>query len=111
MVTHARCILPVTENDDLPAQFGLRHRAAIGMSEVTDTLIVVVSEETGQISSVRNGRIRHNQSTQELRKSINAYLSEDEDSPETSEAKPKESVLTKVKEEASKVEEKAKTAV
>jgi len=50
----ARCILPVSENDDLPAQFGLRHRAAIGMSETTDTLVLVISEETGQLSVVRN---------------------------------------------------------
>jgi uncharacterized protein (TIGR00159 family) len=96
----ARCILPVTEKDDLPAQFGLRHRAAIGMSEVTDSLILVVSEETGQLSSVRNGHIYHNQSTQEMRKVINRYLSESEDNGKEVEAAPQESVLTKVKEEA-----------
>lgn len=72
----ARCILPVTERDDLPANFGLRHRAAVGMSEATDTLILVVSEETGQISIVRNGVIAHNLSSQELRKRINEYLFE-----------------------------------
>ncbi|HSI91605.1 MAG TPA: diadenylate cyclase, partial [Adhaeribacter sp.] len=42
----ARCILPVTESDDVPASLGLRHRAAIGLSEVTDSVILVVSEET-----------------------------------------------------------------
>ena len=79
-ISAARCILPVTERENLPAQFGLRHRAAIGMSEVTDTLIVVVSEETGKISAVRNGFIYHNLSPLELRKKINAYLYEaDED--------------------------------
>lgn len=96
----ARCILPVTEKDDLPAQFGLRHRAAIGMSEVTDSLVLVVSEETGQLSSVRNGHIYHNQSTQEMRKVINRYLSESENNGEEVETAPQESVLTKVKEEA-----------
>ncbi|MEQ9300821.1 MAG: diadenylate cyclase CdaA [Cyclobacteriaceae bacterium] len=96
----ARCILPVTEKDDLPAQFGLRHRAAIGMSDVTDSLVLVVSEETGQLSSVRNGHIYHNQSTQEMRKTINRYLSEDEDNGKEVESAPQESVLTKVKEEA-----------
>ena len=72
----ARCILPVTERDDLPANFGLRHRAAIGMSEATDTLVMVVSEETGQISIVRNGILSHNLSSQEIRKRINEYLFE-----------------------------------
>lgn len=73
----ARCILPVTEKDDLPAHYGLRHRAAIGMSEVTDTLLVVVSEETGQISVVQNGEIDNNLSPQELRSAINTYLKDD----------------------------------
>lgn len=73
----ARCILPVTEKEDLPATLGLRHRAAIGMSEVTDTMIIVVSEETGEISSVRNGMINKNIATPELRKLINRYLFED----------------------------------
>lgn len=72
----ARCILPVTERE-VPEQFGLRHRAAIGMSENTDTLVIVVSEETGQISTMKNGAVSHNLSTQELRKAINEYLYED----------------------------------
>ena len=76
----ARCILPVTERD-VPAQFGLRHRAAIGMSEATDTLVLIVSEETGQISLSKNGRILHNLSLQEVRELVNNYLSgEDIDS-------------------------------
>ncbi len=73
----ARCILPVTEKEDLPAEFGLRHRAAIGMSESTDTLILIVSEETGQMSVVRNGKIFHNLSVKEIRGKINEYLYED----------------------------------
>ncbi len=69
----ARCVLPVTEKD-VPAQFGLRHRAAIGMSETTDTIILIVSEETGQISVARNGTIYHNLSNQEIRSKIKDYL-------------------------------------
>lgn len=86
----ARCILPVTEQENLPAHFGLRHRAAIGMSEVTDSLIIVVSEETGQLSAVKNGKIYHNLSTLELRKKINEYLYEEDVATEDSvvEAKP-----------------------
>lgn len=74
----ARCILPVTERDNLPAEFGLRHRAAIGMTELTDTLVVVVSEETGQMSAVQGGHISHNLPAKELRKKINQYLFEEE---------------------------------
>ncbi|WP_040302903.1 diadenylate cyclase CdaA [Algoriphagus machipongonensis] len=76
----ARCILPVTERE-VPAQFGLRHRAGIGMSEATDTLILIVSEETGQLSMAKNGKILHNMSFQEIRETINDYLNnEDVDS-------------------------------
>ena len=69
----ARCILPVTERE-LPAQYGMRHRAALGMSETTDTLVLTVSEETGQMSIARNGYLFSNLSIPELRKRINAFL-------------------------------------
>ena len=74
-IVAARCILPVTERD-LAAQYGLRHRAGLGMSENTETFVIVVSEETGQISVMENGGVNHNISTQELRKQINIYLNE-----------------------------------
>lgn len=74
----ARCLLPVSERDNLPAQWGLRHRAALGMSEATDTLILIVSEETGQMSIARNGRIDNNLSAPEIRKKLNRYLREEE---------------------------------
>jgi len=76
----ARCILPVTERD-VPAQFGLRHRAAIGMSESTDTLILIVSEETGQVSLSKNGKILHNLSLQEVRELMNNYLTGEDIDP------------------------------
>lgn len=69
----ARCILPVTERE-VPAQFGLRHRAAIGMSEATDAIVLIISEETGQLSMSKNGKIIHNMSFQEIRETINDYL-------------------------------------
>lgn len=82
-ISAARCILPVSENDNLPAQYGLRHRAAIGMSEATDTMIIVVSEETGQMSLARHGFIWHNLSALELRRKVNEYLFETgEEAPE-----------------------------
>jgi uncharacterized protein (TIGR00159 family) len=73
----ARCVLPVSESERLPAQFGLRHRAALGMSEVTDTITLVVSEESGQFSLARNGELLHNLSPQEIRKLLNDYLTYD----------------------------------
>ena len=82
---------------------GLRHRAAVGMSEITDTMVVVVSEETGQISLTFNGKLVHNVSLTELRSSINEYLSTEEapkivepssDTPSAEEISPKSSVQT-----------------
>lgn len=55
-IVAARCVLPVSENDHLPPHFGLRHRSAIGMSEVTDTLVMAISEETGRLILARNGK-------------------------------------------------------
>lgn len=54
-VKATRVILPVTNDRTIPQRFGLRHRAAIGITEKTDALAIVVSEETGQISYVKNG--------------------------------------------------------
>jgi diadenylate cyclase len=70
----ARCILPVTESEDVPASLGLRHRAAIGLSEVTDSVILVVSEETGQISIVNEGAVYRNLSSSDLRSKLNQFL-------------------------------------
>lgn len=53
----AGCVLPLTEQDLLDNQMGTRHRAAVGITEQSDAISVVVSEETGQISVARNGRI------------------------------------------------------
>ena len=67
----ASCILPLTENDQLPPQFGLRHRAGIGISEMSDAVAVIVSEETGEISYAKQGRIKMNLSFIELEKLLN----------------------------------------
>jgi diadenylate cyclase len=70
----ARCILPVSENPDVPASMGLRHRAAIGLTEVTDAIVLVVSEETGQISLVRGGEVFRNLASADLRARLNEFL-------------------------------------
>lgn len=58
-IAAAGCILPLTADDELDSSFGTRHRSAIGISETTDALVFVVSEETGAISIVRHGMIQH----------------------------------------------------
>ncbi|MCS7018022.1 MAG: diadenylate cyclase CdaA [Cytophagales bacterium] len=78
----ARCILPVTDNRNVPPNMGLRHRAAIGMSEATDTLVLVVSEETGHASAVRSGKILPALNLVELRQQIQRYLYPNEEEEE-----------------------------
>ena len=66
----ARCTLPISQRQDIPANYGMRHRAAIGMSEVSDATVIVVSEETGDISFVQEGQIKTMGSITELRLAI-----------------------------------------
>ena len=54
-ITATRVVLPVSENKSIPKRYGLRHRAAVGITEKTDAVVLVVSEETGTISYFRNG--------------------------------------------------------
>lgn len=56
-IAAARVVLPVTDNPDLPPEYGLRHRAALGISELTDAFVIVVSEENGKVSVARNGEL------------------------------------------------------
>jgi uncharacterized protein (TIGR00159 family) len=67
LILAARCPLPTTDQVTLPPRFGMRHRAAIGMSEHSDALIIVLSEESGFISVVDNGDIRENVTPNDLR--------------------------------------------
>jgi uncharacterized protein (TIGR00159 family) len=67
LILAARCLLPATDRVTVPSHFGMRHRAAIGMSEHTDALVVVVSEETGIISVAEAGEVRSNLSSNELK--------------------------------------------
>jgi len=72
----ARCILPVSDNLNLSPDFGMRHRAAIGMAENTDAFIIVVSEENGHISIAENGEIKINVELSELPAILGKALSE-----------------------------------
>jgi len=61
-----RCVLPVTQRTDLPPELGMRHRAALGLAEKTDALVIVVSEETGLISIAMDGQLHRGIAEQDL---------------------------------------------
>lgn len=87
----AGCILPLTENDAFDSELGTRHRAALGMSEVSDAAVVIVSEENGMISLACGGELRRGVSTGDLREFLTDYLIE------TDEEAVEESVVGKIK--------------
>ena len=66
-IRSATCYLPLSENLSLSKALGTRHRAGVGISEVTDSVTIIVSEETGKISIAQRGRLRHNVQEEELR--------------------------------------------
>lgn len=74
-IVAAGCILPITEKTSLPRRFGLRHRAAIGIAEKTDALVVIVSEETGDISLAINDQFDNKVQPDELESAIRKGLS------------------------------------
>ena len=73
-IVAAKCILPVTQSA-VPKSYGTRHRAAIGMSEISDAIIIVVSEETGHISIAQGGNIRRDIDPTRLQQTLQRYLS------------------------------------
>ena len=73
-VVSAGVILPLSTTPDLSWKYGTRHRAAIGLSENTDALCVVVSEETGDVSLVKNGKVMTISDMEELNKKLNLFL-------------------------------------
>ncbi|MDY0109797.1 MAG: diadenylate cyclase CdaA [Candidatus Krumholzibacteria bacterium] len=73
-IAAASCTLPPTEREEIGYILGLRHRAAIGLSEVSDAIVIVVSEETRAISLVNNGEIRRGLSIDDLRTEIGRVL-------------------------------------
>lgn len=78
-VAAAGCILPLTKNNALSKELGTRHRAAIGMSEESDAVVVIVSEETGLISVAKNGRLERGLTSAQLRDMLQNYLIEAEE--------------------------------
>jgi diadenylate cyclase len=73
-LTAAACVLPLSTRSLSDRQMGLRHRAAMGISEVSDAVVIVVSEETGQVSIAHNGRILRRQDPSRLDVILTAFL-------------------------------------
>ncbi|HAR00071.1 MAG: diadenylate cyclase CdaA [Limisphaerales bacterium] len=73
-ISHAACILPLTRRQDLQKSLGTRHRAAIGLSEETDAVVVLVSEETGMISYAHQGQLVRGLSVEELRSILSTLI-------------------------------------
>lgn len=73
-ITRAGCFLPLTQNPDISPRFGTRHRAAIGLTEQVDAVVIVVSEETGKISVVVGGKITRDLDMVTLKKVLNRLL-------------------------------------
>ena len=73
-ITATRVILPVSNDRSIPLRFGLRHRAAVGITEKTDALALVVSEETGQTSYIKNGSFEIFDNYEQLAQKLNADL-------------------------------------
>ena len=73
-LTLAGCFLPLTRNPDISKNLGTRHRAAIGLTELVDAVVVVVSEETGSISLVTGGKITSDLDLADLRKFLGRFL-------------------------------------
>jgi diadenylate cyclase len=74
VIEAAKCILPLSKNPQLESQLGTRHRAAIGMSEESDALIIIVSEETGTISLAQNGEMVRGMDFDLLLQSLNEAM-------------------------------------
>lgn len=71
-VVAATCYLPLSDNEELSKALGTRHRAAVGISEVSDSVTIVVSEETGSVSVAKDGRLYRSLSAEELKKELAA---------------------------------------
>ena len=76
-IVAARCTLPITERTNLPANYGMRHKAAIGITEESDADVVVVSEETGRISFVKGGNVTPINNINELKLMLGASFGEE----------------------------------
>ncbi|MCK8816150.1 diadenylate cyclase CdaA [Natroniella sulfidigena] len=78
-IVAANCLLPLTENKKISQSLGTRHRAAVGISEETDALVIIVSEETGVISTAFAGKLKYNLDEFDLKEELFVKFREDKD--------------------------------
>lgn len=95
-VSAAGCFLPLTRNENLEPNWGTRHRAAIGISEETDAIVVLVSEEGASISLVVDGKVSRKMDPKDLRKSLKELLTE-QDEDESGEPKDSRKALQRIR--------------
>ncbi len=74
-ITATRIVLPVSESNRIPSRFGLRHRAGLGISEKTDALVIVISEERGELVYIKNGQFTKFDSAEKLKRTLTEDLS------------------------------------
>ena len=94
-IVAARCTLPITERTDIPPSYGMRHKAAIGITEETDADVIVVSEETGGIAFGHGGNLTHINNINELKLKLTASLSSSDKAQEKSSDKTSDSASAK----------------
>jgi len=80
-ISAAACILPLTENSGVSRELGTRHRAALGISEATDAIVLIVSEETGIISTAREGKLTRHLDAKGLRSILDGVFTEGNSAP------------------------------
>ena len=73
----ARCVLPISDDSDLPPELGMRHRASLGITEVSDAVAIIVSEQTGKISVAHHGKLHVNISIDGLLQMLSQHHFED----------------------------------
>lgn len=78
-ITAANCFLPLSKDQDIERSFGTRHRAALGMTEVSDAVVLVVSEETGALSLAYDGELHYNLDKDDVQQRVNHFLEQGTD--------------------------------
>ena len=75
-IISARSVLPVSNSNELPGRLGMRHRAAVGITEESDAVGIIVSEETGEISYVKDGELFTKRTAQQLEQFLNRIFTQ-----------------------------------
>lgn len=104
-IAAAGCVLPLSETNRLSADLGTRHRAGVGMSEASDAVVVIVSEETGAVSVAIGGMLKRHLAAQTLEKLLHNELCKEEETPENSMVLRLRQLLIKKNKEEQKHEE------